>query len=273
MSTTNRNPKSLFGTLAIAVLCAGTLGFARPAAAHSGAGEDAEAPGFIEPAGFIRSVLGHIGISQQPLDVSMTLTPVQVNPAAGFINRMLSHMERSDEREFVGVTLYDENARSYSFFVLPIDGELSDAQQAQVSEFFHCRRTGKQRKMHQGVIAMLADVAKAYPGQVIEVISAYRGMRSESRTSPHRAGRAIDIRVRGTKTTELRDYLWTHHSHVGIGYYAHEGYVHMDTRPKENDISWTQRRKGESYRYNPSWATRARDKAADRKQAQDGKRS
>ena len=158
----------------------------------------------------------------------------------------------------VEVLLYDENAREEATLYLGRDGSADEANLAQAQRLFRCRRTHKDRAIARGTLAMLADIASRYPGKRIEYVSAYRATRDESRTSPHRGGRAIDFRIRGVSLIEIRDYLWTTYREVGIGWYPAEQYIHMDHRPGDKDIAWTFLRG--SNVYHPSWADRARSK-------------
>jgi uncharacterized protein YcbK (DUF882 family) len=157
----------------------------------------------------------------------------------------------------VKVELYDYNYQQYATLAIARDGSVSAQDAAQVKQLFKCRRSKRQHTIDSGTLAMLADVGARYPGKVIEFVSAYRNFATESKTSPHRAGRAIDFRVRGARQTEVRDYLWRSYTNVGIGWYPKEDFVHVDHRPGEKDISWTEL-KGKNI-YNPSWADAARD--------------
>jgi hypothetical protein len=84
----------------------------------------------------------------------------------------------------------------------------------------------------------------------------YRTGGGESWTSPHRAGRAIDFRIRGESLVAIRDYLWKTYTHVGIGWYPSEQFIHMDSRPE--DIAWTF--SGGDNHYRPYWSERVRSK-------------
>jgi uncharacterized protein YcbK (DUF882 family) len=161
----------------------------------------------------------------------------------------------------VHVELYDVNGEHSAAFDLPLDGQLDPATKMEFARFFSCRRSGRVKPLHPGVIAMLAQVGQRYPGHVIEIVSGFRGGREERKTSPHLAGRAIDLRVRGVKTAEVRDWLWATHSHVGIGYYPHHDFLHMDTRPSQHDACWTQAHMNDDNDYHPRWARVAREAA------------
>lgn len=158
----------------------------------------------------------------------------------------------------IEVLLYDENSREEATLYLQRDGSGDEATLKEARRLFRCRRTHKDREIARGTLAMLADVAARYPGKRIEYVSAYRATRDESRTSPHRGGRAIDFRVRGVSVIEVRDYLWTTYREVGIGWYPKEQYLHIDHRPGEKDIAWTF--VNGTNVYHPSWSDRARSK-------------
>jgi uncharacterized protein YcbK (DUF882 family) len=159
--------------------------------------------------------------------------------------------------ERVTVSLVDQAGQRLILELVP-GAPLDPATEQAVSHFLRCRKSGRTRQMHPGLVGLLVDVARQYPGHDIEVTSAYRGTRDERRTSPHRAGRAVDFRVVGVKTTEVRDWLWATHHEVGIGWYPHSDFLHMDVRPGQKDTSWTQRHYNDDNHYNPRWAYKAR---------------
>lgn len=158
----------------------------------------------------------------------------------------------------VEVKLFDVNQQQAASVWIGLDGSIDDATAKEITRLFMCRRSGRERSIDRGTLAMLADVAAHYPDKTIEYVSAYRGNAEESRTSPHRAGRAIDFRIHGVNPTEIRDYLWRTYREVGIGWYPQESFIHMDHRPGEKDIAWTFI-KGDNI-YNPGWAAVARSK-------------
>lgn len=158
----------------------------------------------------------------------------------------------------IEVLLHDENAKEDATVWINRDGTMDEASAAEVRRLFRCRRTHKEREIERGTLAMLADVATRYPGKRIQYVSAYRATKEESRKSPHRAGRAVDFRINGVSSIEIRDYLWSTYREVGIGWYPKEQYIHIDHRPGEKDIAWTFI--GGKNIYHPSWADRARSK-------------
>jgi uncharacterized protein YcbK (DUF882 family) len=156
--------------------------------------------------------------------------------------------------EPVTVSVHDVNHDEDATIVIGRDGTVDAANDEAVRHLFRCRRTGKEREIDRRLLAMLADLSARYPGKTIEFVSGYRGHREESKTSPHRAGRALDLRIDGVRDTEIRDYLWRTHREVGVGWYPKEGFVHVDHR--EQDIAWTETHGNNTY--HPSWSERAR---------------
>jgi len=154
----------------------------------------------------------------------------------------------------VDVTLYDANHKETHHVQIARDGTVSAEDRAELQHAFRCRRSHRERKIDRDLLAMIAQVADHFEGHTIEYISAYRNWRGESKTSPHRAGRAFDFRVQGVSLIALRNYAWGEFRNVGVGWYPHENFVHMDHRP--DDIAWTE--KHGTNHYHPSWANRVR---------------
>lgn len=157
----------------------------------------------------------------------------------------------------VEVSFYDENEHQAGTVAIWRDGATDDDTNAQIKKLFRCRTTYRQKQIAPRTLAMLADVSEHYPGKVIEYVSGYRASREESPTSPHRDGRAIDFRIRGVKLQQIRDYLWTTYTDVGVGWYPSEQFVHIDTRPGLGDTAWTFLN-GANH-YHPYWSELARD--------------
>lgn len=156
----------------------------------------------------------------------------------------------------IPVDLYDENDHQKGLVAIWRDGSTDEATTAELRTLFRCRRTHREATIAQPTLMMLADVAERYPGKTIEYVSAYRANREESATSPHRHATAIDFRIRGVQLRTIRDYLWRSYSGIGVGWYPEGQYIHIDSRPKLHDTSWTFV-KG-SNRYNPYWSELAR---------------
>jgi uncharacterized protein YcbK (DUF882 family) len=139
------------------------------------------------------------------------------------------------------------------------DGGWTRAEQAAAIEyFFRCRRTGRHRPLADSVLSLLVDIAQRWPGRVIEVVSGYRSPPFGTRHSRHFAGHAIDLRVRGVSTSRVRDFVWREHHEVGVGHYATQDFVHVDSRPGHADTAWSAPHEDSPPQYEPRWAKRAR---------------
>jgi uncharacterized protein YcbK (DUF882 family) len=156
----------------------------------------------------------------------------------------------------IEVDLYDENMQVSERVLIDRDGGTDPDTARRLTYLFRCRSTGHQRPMAQRTLAMLADLAERYEGKTIDFVSAHRASAGESSTSPHRASRALDFRIRGVDLREIRDYLWRKYTQVGIGWYPSERFVHMDTR--QQDTAWTFQ--NGNNRYHPYWEELARAK-------------
>jgi uncharacterized protein YcbK (DUF882 family) len=158
----------------------------------------------------------------------------------------------------VAVTLDNVNTEEHGVFHIGAQGEMYPDEARALEHFFRCKRTGRELPMAPGVLAMLADVAHHWPGRTIEVISGYRAAPFGAPHSKHFRGHAIDLRVRGVRTSALRDYVWRGHHEVGVGHYPGTNFVHMDSRPGEPDVAWTGTDEDGTPQYHPRWARRAR---------------
>jgi uncharacterized protein YcbK (DUF882 family) len=79
---------------------------------------------------------------------------------------------------------------------------------------------------------------RSKPDGVFEVISAYRSPETNAalheqssgvaKQSLHMVGKAIDVRLDGVRTRELRDAALQMHA-GGVGYYPDSDFVHLDT--------------------------------------------
>lgn len=156
----------------------------------------------------------------------------------------------------VEVKLYDENLGVSAVVGIRRDGTMDDATTAEVKHLFRCRQTNREHVIAKKTLAMLADIAEKYESRTIEFVSVYRVQHGESLTSPHRAARAIDFRIRGVALVQIRDYLWRKYSEVGIGWYPSEQFIHMDSRPTLHDTAWTFLA-GVNH-YHPYWSEAAR---------------
>src|SRR5262245_2515598 len=151
---------------------------------------------------------------------------------------------------------YDENEHNGNTLAIWRDGSTDSETSVQVKRLFRCRQTHYERMIAKRTLAMLAATSEHFDSRTIEFASAVRVGRGEGAESPHRAGRAVDFRIRGLNQTDIRDYLWRTFTEVGVGWYPGEQFVHIDSRPKDQDCAWTFF--NNDNHYHPYWAEVAR---------------
>ena len=132
----------------------------------------------------------------------------------------------------VMVILHDVNHGDRVDLDIGLDGSVDEPTADRLAKLMRCKRTDQQHRIEPATLAMLAAVAQRYPGQSIEIVSAFRMAKKDSSGSKHRLGAAIDFRVEGASSIEIRDSLWTTFRGVGNGWYPGEEFIHMGMVPK-----------------------------------------
>jgi len=108
-----------------------------------------------------------------------------------------------------------------------------------VSHFLRDHRTGDIHPIDPRLLDLLYNVQRLSGNRgVYEVISGYRSPKTNAMLrrksndvaghSLHLEGRAIDVRMSGIRTKELRK-IALHLKQGGVGYYAKSDFVHLDT--------------------------------------------
>ncbi len=119
------------------------------------------------------------------------------------------------------------------------NGEYVDSALARINRFLKDFRTGDVAEMDPKLLDILYDLRSELGSEATyEVISAYRSPKTNemlrangagvARNSQHLLGNAIDVRLRGTKTKQLRDTA-LEMQRGGVGYYEKSDFVHLDT--------------------------------------------
>ena len=119
------------------------------------------------------------------------------------------------------------------------NGEYVESALAEINRFLKDFRTGDVADMDPKLLDLLHDVRNELGSeQTFEVISAYRSpqtnemLRSKTggvaKNSQHLLGNAIDVRLRGTPITKLRDTA-RDLQRGGVGFYKQSDFVHIDT--------------------------------------------
>jgi uncharacterized protein YcbK (DUF882 family) len=110
---------------------------------------------------------------------------------------------------------------------------------ARINMYLRDYRTGDVREYDPQVLDLLHDLLTSLgrPHAEIDVVCAYRTPRTNeylrthghgvARHSLHMQAKAIDIRIPGVNTADLRDAALALHR-GGVGYYAASGFIHVD---------------------------------------------
>ena len=97
-----------------------------------------------------------------------------------------------------------------------------------LTHFLRDWRTGRSKHVPERLLWYLYLIGQRFDAP-IEVVSAYR--HKERRSSRHKKGRAVDIRIKGVSPRKLWRYC-KRFNRVGLGYYPKSGFVHLDVRKK-----------------------------------------
>lgn len=89
------------------------------------------------------------------------------------------------------------------------------------------------RRLHAGLLPLLARLSERFPDRAIEIVSGYRPNARDG--SRHRFGRALDLRVEGVPIDEVRASLDAE-PETGVGLYPTSGFVHLDVRSER--VRW-----------------------------------
>jgi len=123
------------------------------------------------------------------------------------------------------------------------------------SKDFNCKCPecrGEGFKIHLGLVGALEMIAEHFQ-KPVKVLSAYwceayyESLKRE-KASLHSKGKAVHIAIDGVPLNEIFKFSETLPEINGIGLYPQEGFVHLDTRPKEKKDAWIK----EGERYSPA---------------------
>jgi uncharacterized protein YcbK (DUF882 family) len=137
------------------------------------------------------------------------------------------------------LSFYHTHTKKRLDVVFSRNGEFVESALAEINAFLADFRTGDETVMDPELFNLLFDLRESLGSSgTYEVISAYRSpktnkaLRSRSsgvaRNSQHLTGKAIDVRLTGTETSQLRDVAIAA-QRGGVGYYRKSDFVHIDT--------------------------------------------
>ncbi len=191
-------------------------------------------------------------LAQRPMIATMSLVDGSV------ANEIRAKFENSPPASVEVTFRWGPRMKSHNFDI-GLDGSIEDDKMKSLRGLFRCRRSGRSHRISKGLLSKIADLANHYPGHTLEIVSAYRHGRYASRTSRHRHGRAIDIKVVGVPAVKVRDYLWARYEQeVGVGFYRQQQFIHLDHRTDYPATAWTQKRFNALNDYKPGWARQSR---------------
>jgi uncharacterized protein YcbK (DUF882 family) len=124
------------------------------------------------------------------------------------------------------------------------NGEYVDSALDEINRFLKDFRTGDVAEINPQLLDLLHDVRSELGSEATyEVISAYRSPKTNemlrattsgvAKKSQHVEGNAIDVRLRGIRTTALRDTAMRL-QRGGVGFYEKSDFVHVDMGPVRN---------------------------------------
>lgn len=117
------------------------------------------------------------------------------------------------------------------------DGYYNFSALEEINHLLRCRMTNKTHEIDVALLELVDHIQDHFEANEIHVVSAYRSpemnekLRSEGRKvaekSLHMDGEAIDIRIPGISTKELKRYVLAL-QRGGVGYYPNQQFVHVD---------------------------------------------
>lgn len=135
------------------------------------------------------------------------------------------YIRRPKRRHFV--TIVGPSGRSWKGTVLTRNGHVRRAAR-EAFQHVLATRAGEEHAIDRRLIKLIARVSDTFGGRTIKVASGYR-LRTITRSSRHRFGRAVDFVVAGVPNRAVVDYVKTFDK-VGVGYYPNSTFLHMDVR-------------------------------------------
>lgn len=107
----------------------------------------------------------------------------------------------------------------------------------EISNALRCRMTKQVKEMPVALLDLVDQIQDHFGGKTVEVISGFRspefnkslleGGHHVASNSLHTHGMAMDIRIPGVTTEELKEYALSL-GRGGVGYYPQNGFVHVD---------------------------------------------
>lgn len=129
-----------------------------------------------------------------------------------------------------GYVTLKATGRRWSGYALVKGNRISSRARRGFRHALYSWRSGAEVKIDSRLIRVLTKVSDTFGGRPIKIASGYRE-HSYARESKHKLGRACDFAVEGVPNEAVRDYLRTQGA-LGVGYYPHSSFVHVDVRKR-----------------------------------------
>ena len=141
-----------------------------------------------------------------------------------------------DERR---LSFYHTHTQETLEITYSMGGAYVDSALVEINDFLADFRTGDAIEMDPELLDLIYELRESLGSDAaFEVISAYRSPKTNemlrqrsggvAKKSQHLLGKAIDVRLRGVPTDELRDAALALQG-GGVGYYEKSDFVHVDT--------------------------------------------
>ena len=120
-------------------------------------------------------------------------------------------------------------------------GGFSRPKMRALGELLRCHHTGKRHAISERLIEILYATARHYHNAKLLIVAGYRApqiaRQKGNPKSAHKRGVACDFQVAGVANEAVRDYLRQTYHKIGVGYYPHAGFVHVDVG-RAKDAYW-----------------------------------
>ncbi len=120
-------------------------------------------------------------------------------------------------------------------------GGFSSGKLKALAQLLRCHHTGKRHAINERLIEILYATSRHYHNAKLLIVAGYRAPKvareKGNPKSPHKRGVACDFQVAGVANEEVRDYLQKTYHKIGLGYYPHAGFVHVDVG-RTRDAYW-----------------------------------
>lgn len=146
--------------------------------------------------------------------------------------------QASDEKR---LSFYHTHTGKHLDIVYARGGDYVPSALDEINHFLFDFRTGDVVEMDPELLDLVYDVRQALGSDgTFQIVSAFRSPKTNemlrgrsqnsgvAKNSQHVLGRAIDVRLEGVSTTELRDQALAM-KRGGVGFYEASDFVHMDT--------------------------------------------